>query len=125
MVRSTAYSDIPDDLPRFADTVLLKTKQVLTLQKPSNKDYKNVRYWLLGRPQLDESELKYVLRKEDIITLRTGRESAAFDGAVERLVYHLDTFFRKRFKWNIIQVCTENISLPKDRVTHDRYRISS
>ncbi|KAK4508371.1 hypothetical protein PRZ48_002109 [Zasmidium cellare] len=84
-------------------TLLLKTKEVLTLQKPSSTDYKNVRGWLMHGQPLVDLELKYIRRKEDIITLRTGRESAAFDCFVERAVYGVDNFLQSRLGCHIVK----------------------
>lgn len=54
---------------------------------------------------LVSDEIEYIRRKEDIITLRTGRECAAFDNLVERALSRIDRFLVEVCKWHIIQVC--------------------
>ncbi|KAF2162261.1 hypothetical protein M409DRAFT_27264 [Zasmidium cellare ATCC 36951] len=84
------------------DNVLLKAKEVLTLQTPSSKDYQSVRGWLMDEQPLIEDDIEYILHKEDIITLRTGRESAAFDSFVERVLTWFDRWLQNQFNWHII-----------------------
>ncbi|KAK5728874.1 hypothetical protein LTR15_002015 [Elasticomyces elasticus] len=54
------------------------------LQRPAQSDYASVRNWFEEKAPLSQDEQEYILRKEDIVTLRAGRESASFDGLVER-----------------------------------------
>lgn len=93
-----------DGLTVRADEVLLKTQHMLTLQRPSRKDYESVRDWFLDFNPLVEDEQSFIRRKEDIITLRTGRECAIFDAFVERSLSKLDRFLVAHLGWHIIQV---------------------
>lgn len=49
-------------------------------------------------------EAQFIRRREDIITLRPGRECAGFDGFVERSVGETDKFFQKWLRWKVVQV---------------------
>lgn len=75
------------------------------MQKPTSRDYESIKNWLLDVQPLVQSEIAYILRKEDIVTLRKGRESAAFDSFVERMLSRLDEFLKHRCQWHLIEVC--------------------
>ncbi|KAK3725217.1 hypothetical protein LTR37_000728 [Vermiconidia calcicola] len=77
------------------DEVLLKTREVSTLQRPCNKDYRSVKSWFMNQEPVVQGEWKYIRREEDIITLRTGRECAGFDGYVEYLLDYMDACLKK------------------------------
>ena len=65
------------------------------MQRPANQDYRSVRNWFAAVQPLEEDEAKYIHRKEDIVTLRTGRESAVFDSLVERFLTGADKLVRR------------------------------
>ena len=83
--------------------MLLKTKQVASLQRPSERDWRSVRRWLLEKAPLVKCEQDFILRREDIVTLRSGREGAGFEGLVERTLGKADKFLQ-RFGCKVIQV---------------------
>lgn len=93
---------------RRVDEVLLKTKEVNALQRPSKRDYEGVRRWFKVEEPIFRSEAQFIRRKEDIVTLRTGRESAGFDSFIERCLGVTDEFLQKRLKCRLIQVRTCN-----------------
>lgn len=80
---------------RFADEVLLRTKEMTALQRPSSRDYKSVVNWFEGHHPLVQDEANYIRRKEDMITLRHGRECAGFDSLVERTLSRIDRVLYK------------------------------
>ncbi|KAH0537576.1 hypothetical protein FGG08_005642 [Glutinoglossum americanum] len=86
---SPTRSHAPPPL-RHTDDFLLKAKTLVSLQKPSSRDYKSVRTWFLNEEPLVRREQKYIECKEDLVTLRNGRECAGFDGFVEGVVRRLD-----------------------------------
>lgn len=96
-----------ESLERYAklrlDEVLLRTQEVNSLQKPSRKDYRSVKSWFMNHEPVVQGEWRYLLRKEDIVTLRTGRECAGFDGFVENMLRYLDACLM-RYHCNIIRV---------------------
>lgn len=93
-----------DKADHLTDEVLLKTKEVVTLQRPSKKDYESVRNWFIDVKPLVDEEFRFIKRKEDIVTLRTGRECAAFDSLVERALSGIDGFLVNRCRCKIIRV---------------------
>jgi hypothetical protein len=90
----------------MSDEMLLKTKEMNSLQRPSKRDYRSVVNWFDSHKPLVTGEAAYIQRKEDIVTLRSGREGTGFDGLIERGLSGLDNFFTKRCKWsnNIVKV---------------------
>lgn len=67
--------------------------------------------WFAFREPITRREARYIRKKEDIVTLRTGRESAGFDGFVERCLTRLDCWL-KACGCNMIQA---SITEPRDR----------
>jgi hypothetical protein len=49
-------------------------------------------------------EQRFILRKEDLVTLNSGRQSTGFEDLVEQLVARLDRFLTTRLKCNILTV---------------------
>ncbi|KAI4119497.1 MAG: hypothetical protein LQ338_007262, partial [Usnochroma carphineum] len=71
--------------------LLLKASQLNGLEKPSQRDYRSVLRYMEqggqnGGGQLYEGEMSWVYEKEDLVTLRPGREHAWLDGRLERLL---------------------------------------
>jgi len=77
------------------DEVLLKTKEMSALQKPSNRDYQSVKAWFMNNEPTVYEEFSYLRRREDMVTLRNGRESAGFEGLIERLLSGTDHLLQK------------------------------
>ncbi|KAI7583973.1 hypothetical protein KC316_g6976 [Hortaea werneckii] len=77
------------------DELMLKTREITLLQRPSTKDYRSVRSWFANHAPLVHGEAQYLKCREDIITLRPGRECAGFDGFVERMLHLLDASLGK------------------------------
>lgn len=93
--------------------MLLTAKNVLTLQKPTRTDYASVRGWFIDDKPLVPSENNFIRRKEDIVTLRAGRESATFDCFVERMLIRLDRMLENRDGSSLIKVCAMDCGLTK------------
>jgi len=85
------------------DELLIKARDIQTFQKPSERDYRNVRTWFWNIGPLVEEESEFIRRKEDIVTLRHGREWCSFDGIIESSL--------KRFDCNLIRriFCTREL----------------
>jgi hypothetical protein len=83
--------------------VLLKTKEMAALQKPSKRDYNSVTAWLINNPPLVQGEMKFIRCKEDIVSLRSGRESGGFEGLIERILSGSDRCLRA-MKCEVIRV---------------------
>ena len=81
--RANLLTRICDKLMKY-DEILLKARELNAFQIPSNRDYTSLRNWFDNECHLSsEAEMEFVKRKEDLITLRQGREWAGFDGWIE------------------------------------------
>ena len=56
----------------------------MSFNRPGKDEHRSVLNYLEGQSPVDESEREYVYRKEDLITLRPGREHAWLDRAIEK-----------------------------------------
>ncbi|KAI9787484.1 MAG: hypothetical protein M1839_000013 [Geoglossum umbratile] len=72
------------------DDLLIRAKTLVSFQHPSSRDYKSVRTWFDNQQPLVGKEREYIECKEDLVTLRNGRECAGFDGWVENAVQKLN-----------------------------------
>lgn len=64
----------------------MKARELTSLQRPSDRDVRSVRRWVHGTKPLVADEEEFIHCKEDLITLRSGRECAGFDGFMEGLL---------------------------------------
>jgi hypothetical protein len=55
------------------------------MSKPASRDYKSVKNYFDDEQSLPEDEC-YIYWKEDVVTLKPGRENAWLDGVVEKLL---------------------------------------
>ncbi|RMZ28387.1 hypothetical protein D0859_07535 [Hortaea werneckii] len=89
--RPEVFAELKRKLLEYAlDELVQKTREITLLQRPSTKDYRSVRSWFANHAPLVHGEVQYLKHREDIITLRPGRECAGFDGFVERMLHVLD-----------------------------------
>jgi hypothetical protein len=87
--RTTLLSTIRDKLVSY-DEILMKARDIGAFQRPSKRDYRSLRQWFYNETPLSYArEEEYIKRKEDLITLRHGREWAGFDGWVEECIRKL------------------------------------
>ena len=57
------------------------------LDQPSSRDYRSVLYFMENDGgQLPEAESSFIYEKEDLVTLRPGREHAWLDTLLERIL---------------------------------------
>ncbi|KAH7030464.1 hypothetical protein B0J12DRAFT_316977 [Macrophomina phaseolina] len=71
------------------DDILMKSRELVTFQKPTGRDYRSVRTWFYNTHPLVEEEEEYIEYHEDVVTPRSGREWAGFDGLVESFLHRL------------------------------------
>lgn len=76
--------------------LLRQSKELVSWSTPSTRDYASVVNWMNIEAPLFEAECAFVKEKEDLITLRPGREHAWLDAFVERTL--------KAFHCEFIQV---------------------
>ncbi|KAK5046920.1 hypothetical protein LTR84_007274 [Exophiala bonariae] len=73
---------------------LLAAAQKLTkFNKPTEGEYVSVRNWIEGQNGVLDEDAEFVYQKEDLITLRPGREYAWLDAGVERFLRSFDCRF--------------------------------
>lgn len=70
----------------IVDEVLMKAREITSLQRPSDRDYRSVKRWVHGTKPIVADEEEFIHCKEDLVTLRHGRECAGFDGFMETLL---------------------------------------
>lgn len=69
------------------DELLIKARDLNAFQRPSKRDYTSFRTWFWNvKPLSYEREEQFIKRKEDLISLRHGREWSGFDGFIESCV---------------------------------------
>jgi hypothetical protein len=88
--REDILEDLRIKVNRY-DELLIKTRELNSFQRPTERDYRSVRNCFKHMAPLVDKEQDYILWKEDIITLRHGREWASFDGMVEAMLYKIDS----------------------------------
>jgi hypothetical protein len=89
--RTEILRDIHERLLEY-DEILLKARETFSLQRPSSRDYRSVRTWFWNQKPLVAPQAAFIEKKEDIITLRSGREWSEFDGFIESCLKKFDFF---------------------------------
>ncbi|KAL8628458.1 hypothetical protein Q9189_005817, partial [Teloschistes chrysophthalmus] len=80
-------------LVEYAD-ILLKARQLKAVDRPSSRDYQSVLHFMeADEGQLYEAEMDFIYEKEDLVTLRPGRDHGWLDVLIERFLL----YFRCRF----------------------------
>ena len=88
------------------------------MDRPSSRDYQSVKNYLEndGGP-LFEEESGFIYEKEDLITLRPGREYAWLDGILERILQAfrcgLLRVSLRDFQWRLTDTFSSSFSNPK------------
>ncbi|KAF2824377.1 hypothetical protein CC86DRAFT_420901 [Ophiobolus disseminans] len=81
----------------FYDELLVKARDLNTFQRPSNRDYRSFRTWFWNvKPSNYELEEEFIKRKEDLVSLRHGREWSGFDGFIEACIRKLHCRLTKK-----------------------------
>ncbi|KAL8688865.1 MAG: hypothetical protein Q9218_005332 [Villophora microphyllina] len=72
----------------YAD-LLLKARELKAIDKPSSRDYRSVLHFMeADGGQLYEAEMDFIYDKEDLVTLRPGRDHGWLDVLVERFLLY-------------------------------------
>ena len=58
----------------------------MALNRPSKGDYGSVENYMFNHQPLLEAEGSWIYKKEDLITLRAGREHAWLDSGIEKVL---------------------------------------
>lgn len=78
-----------DNIDHILAKLLCTAQQMMALNRPSSSDYESVVNYVCDRRPVVESEREWVLWKEDMVTLRPGREHAWLDAGIERALKSL------------------------------------
>lgn len=73
-------------LTMFKANLLQTAQAMVALSKPSSSEWQSVANFLDNDKPLVIDQRNFILRKEDLITLRPGREYAWLDSFIERLL---------------------------------------
>jgi hypothetical protein len=128
--RSTLLDSIRKKLVNY-DEIIIKMRELNAFQRPSKRDYRSLRRWFYNtKPLSYECEELFVKRKEDLITLRHGREWAGFDGWIEDCVRKLPKKWSRvrqlpPFKQNGTKQITSGSSLRLSSARRPMMRTSS
>ncbi|KAF2028209.1 hypothetical protein EK21DRAFT_114124 [Setomelanomma holmii] len=108
--------------------ILTAAQQMMSFKKPSNSEYQSVGRYLNNRQALVEKEATWIQHKEDIITLRTGRDHAWLDDIIEGLLRlcHcrlIDLLFRSKETRKKAEIDEPNMPArpPKDEDKYELY----
>lgn len=71
---------------KLLDEMMLKAQHMVSLNRPAERDYRSVEALFHRKKLLVDEEWQFIYQKEDLITLRDGREMAALDSLTERLL---------------------------------------
>ncbi|KAF3005025.1 hypothetical protein E8E13_009013 [Curvularia kusanoi] len=94
--RRTILREIKTKLMEY-DEVLINVRRLEAFQRPSERDYRSVRRYHSNEKPLMDGEMESIRCKEDVVSISTGRERAAFDGGVETLIGQVDMTLKKIF----------------------------
>lgn len=87
--RAEVLRELREKLSEY-DEMLIKARELASFQHPSGRDYRSVRTWFYNVEPLVEKESEFIYRKEDVISLRSGREWSTFDGWIESTLRKFD-----------------------------------
>lgn len=96
--KAIEYSKFQEPLPldefyieqAHTGNLVVSANRLLAMGRPASRDYRSVRNFLEGEGgQLFEEESQFIYEKDDLITLRPGREHAWLDNIIERILLKL------------------------------------
>lgn len=58
----------------------------MSFNKPSGDERRSVENYIWNNKQIGEKETRFIYRKEDLVTLRPGREHAWLDMSLEKIL---------------------------------------
>jgi len=103
--------------------LMTAAKQLVALNRPAKADYRSVEnYFHNHRPQRKLEE-QWIYCKEDLVTLRPGREHAWLDAGIEHLLRWMHPFCRPFISYFFSSQETQKKSDSKYEVYFDRPRI--
>ncbi|TVY75979.1 hypothetical protein LSUE1_G005072, partial [Lachnellula suecica] len=109
--RKSLLARMQDTLLTY-DELLLKAQQLTAANRPPQRDYNSVANFIRHKKPLLEGDDDFIYHKEDLITLRPGRESAWLDAAVQRIM-KLKIFPRSAVKYVFCSKVKPSLPRPK------------
>lgn len=73
-------------LINWIDNILFNAQQLVLSNRPAERDYNSLKNFMWNKKPLLEGDAQFVYNKDDLVTLRPGRETAWLDNAVERIL---------------------------------------
>ncbi|KAM0123629.1 hypothetical protein ACHAP3_010982 [Botrytis cinerea] len=83
--RTVVLNEIEEKLAAY-DELLLRSQHVNAMNRPADSDYKSVERYIFDKKPLVDEEQGFIYEKNDLITLREGREGAYLDTMTERFL---------------------------------------
>ena len=74
----------------YSAALLQAAQAMVALSKPTTSEYTSVETFMNNEKPLVEEEGSFIYRKEDLVTLRPGREHAWLDSTVEKVLRVVD-----------------------------------
>lgn len=74
------------DIDGSVANLLDAAQKMMALNRPSQGDYGSVENYMVNHQPLLEAEGSWIYKKEDLITLRAGREHAWLDSGIEKVL---------------------------------------
>lgn len=93
----------------FIGQLLLQAQQLVALNRPQERDQCSVRSYIERHGHLMRSDSRFAYEKEDLITLRPGRDHSFVDGFVEQML--------KAFHCQLLKARDPNTFMPLGRET--------
>lgn len=93
---------------------------LVSLNRPAARDYKSVKSYFFNNAPLRDGENDWIRCREDLVTLRPGREHALLDAGIEYLLKWLSSPFIRRM---FCSSDTRRKSNSDNEVYYDRSRI--
>ncbi|KAL5119189.1 hypothetical protein ACEQ8H_002897 [Pleosporales sp. CAS-2024a] len=83
-LETSPRAELIEKNPKETNELLVRARELNAFQRPSNRDYRNFRTWFWQTKPVDyDAEEQFIKRKEDLISLRHGREWSGFDSLVD------------------------------------------
>jgi hypothetical protein len=96
-VRARLLAEIEGKLLRY-DEILMKARELAEFQRPSERDWLNLRKWLYNKKPLDyEPEEMFIRMRDDLVTLRPRTDWGKIDGWIELVISRLSEW--KPTRW--------------------------
>lgn len=86
MVNHEQSLSLSKHLTTAQGTLLEQAQKLVAMNKPPNRDFESVRNFIEDKRPLLEEDAAFISEREDLITLRPGRETSFVDAFVERIL---------------------------------------